>query len=391
MELIFVTEARFVKNRLGEYYADSSFNYELWNRYLESFSKIAIMARVKRDDDFTANSSLLSSGKNVSFIELPYYIGPLLYFLNLRKLKKVIKQTINKSNAIFICRVPGNIGDLAIKCLINKKKNYGLEVVGDPWDVFARGSIKHPLRSYFRKISYNSLIYNVKNASAVLYVTNETLQKKYPVRSNTFEISASNVNIEDSSIAVVPKSHSFKNEYQIISIGSLAQMYKSPDILINSIRILKNKGINCNLTWLGGGDFKEDMEFFAKELKMDNHITFVGNVDKIKVREYLIQSDIFVLASRTEGLPRAIIEAMSVGLPCVATTVGGIPELLNNAVLVPKDNAEAIAEKIKKLIEIPEFYNEQASLNLMRSHNYKNSVLRDKRKQFYQYLINLRN
>ncbi|QQX75959.1 MULTISPECIES: glycosyltransferase [Aequorivita] len=391
MELVFVTEARFVKNRLGDYYADSSFNYELWNRYLESFSKIAIMARVKRDDDFRANSSLLSSGKNVSFIELPYYIGPLQYFLNLRKLKKVIKQTINKSNATFICRVPGNIGDLAIRCLINKNKNYGLEVVGDPWDVFARGSIKHPLRSYLRKISYNSLIYNVQNASAVLYVTNETLQKKYPVRSNTFEISASNVNIDDSLIAVDPKSHSFKNEYQIISIGSLAQMYKSPDILIKSIRMLKNKGINCKLIWLGDGDFKEDMEFFAKELNLDNDITFLGNVDKIKVREYLIQSDIFVLASRTEGLPRAIIEAMSVGLPCIATTVGGIPELLDNAVLVPKDNADAMAEKIKKLIEIPEFYNEQASLNLRRSHNYKNSVLRDKRKQFYQYLINLRN
>lgn len=390
MELVFVTEARFIKNKLGDYYGDSSFNYELWNRYLESFSKITVMARVKIDDDFGTDSSKLSSGKNVSFIDLPYYIGPLSYLLNLRKLKKLIKQNICKYNAAFICRVPGNIGDLAIRYLIKENKKFGLEVVGDPWDVFASGSVQHPLRTYFRRKSYNSLKYNVRNAAAVLYVTNKNLQERYPTSSNTFQISASNVKITDDLIADHPKIHSFKKEYQLISIGSLDQMYKAPDILVKAIKKLRDEDLICNLLWLGNGRFKNDMELLAKELNIESQITFPGNVSKEQVQRYLEESDLFVLASRTEGLPRAVIEAMAIGLPCIGTDVGGIPELLSKEVLVQKNDVFALGTKIASLIRNPEFYNTQAKLNLNEACNYKEDVLRHRRKQFYEYLINLR-
>ncbi|MBP1712751.1 MAG: glycosyltransferase, partial [Deltaproteobacteria bacterium] len=57
-------------------------------------------------------------------------------------------------------------------------------------------------------------------------------------------------------------------------------------------------------------------------------------------------ADLFVLASRTEGLPRAMIEAMSIGLPCIGSDVGGIPELLDKADIFPPNNIKALTEKM---------------------------------------------
>ena len=176
----------------------------------------------------------------------------------------------------------------------------------------------------------------------------------------------------------------------MLSIGSLEQMYKSPDILIKSIKKLNDNNINCKLIWLGDGIFRAQMESLCKELNISHKVIFMGNVSAEEVRKQLNASDIFVLASRTEGLPRAIIEAMSLGLPCVGTNVGGIPELLNKEVLVPKNDEIALSDKIRKLINDPAFYNEQAKINLNNADLYKESVLIEKRNQFYSFLSNFK-
>ena len=389
MKLIFVTEARFTKDKNGDIFGDTSFNQDLWKRYLSVFNHVYIMARVQFDEKFIGNNANLSSGKNVTFIELPYFIGPLQYLKVKSKLNKVIKKNVDALDAKYICRVPGTIGNVVIKYLLKNNIPYGVEVVGDPWDVFAPGTIKHPLRMYFRWKGYFDLKKNVKNAAAVLYVTKEVLQKRYPVNQIAFKTSASNVKINDGLVADHPKKHKNKVEYQLLSIGSLEQMYKSPDIVIKAVKLLNDNHINCKLTWLGDGVFRKEMEVLCQELDISHKVEFKGNVSAAEVISNLEKSDIFILASRTEGLPRAIIEAMSIGLPCVGTNVGGIPELISAEALVPKNNEIALFEKIKKLTDEPDFYNEQAQVNLNNAHLYKESVLTTKRNEFYNFLSNL--
>lgn len=389
MNVIFVTEARFLKDKNGNIFGDTSFNQELWKRYLNVFTHVYVMARVQHDNKFIGNNTNLSSGNNVTFIELPYFIGPIQYLKVKSKLNIVIKESVDALDAKYICRVPGNISNVVIKHLLKNNIPYGVEVVGDPWDVFAPGTIKHPLRRFFRWKGYLDLKKNVKNAAAVLYVTKEALQKRYPISPNTFNISSSDVKINDGLIADYPKKHRNKDEYQLLSIGSLEQMYKSPDIVIKAIKKLNDNHINCKLTWLGDGVFRKEMEVLCQELDISNKVEFKGNVSAAEVISNLEKSDIFILASRTEGLPRAIIEAMSIGLPCVGTNVGGIPELISAVALVPKNNQIALFEKIKKLIHEPDFYNQQAILNLDNAHLYKESVLTSKRNEFYNFLSNL--
>nr|WP_315212128.1 glycosyltransferase [uncultured Flavobacterium sp.] len=388
MELVFVTESRFIKNSKGEYYGGFSANYNLWERYLESFDRVMIMARVQYIADYEEDQQNLSSGTSVDFIDIPYYIGPFEFLKKRYEIHKVIKSNIKNNNTVYICRIPGNIGNIAIKYLKQKRISYGVEVVGDPWDVFAPGSIMHPLRFYFRIKGYLDLKQNVYKSNAALYVTKETLQQRYPVRNNAFQVGVSDVKIPDELFTSTRTKRNSENKmYTLISVGSLQQMYKSPDIVLEALKKLINEGVSCQLIWLGDGVFRSKMEGLARELDIEEYVLFKGNVSSESVRDYLLQSDIFVLASRTEGLPRAVVEAMAAGLPCIGTKVGGIPELLEEIVLIPKEDSRALCQKVKDLIQNPDFYNEQARRNLLESKKYSESVLKEKRTSFYEYLI----
>lgn len=387
MKLYFSTEARFVK-RNNRYYSLGGYTTELWNRYLEHFDELVIIARVTTDDSIIIDESMNASCNRVSFIELPYYIGFKGYILKRTSIiSSLSKKLIN--DGCYICRLPGQIGGIVISVLNKKKIPYSCEVVGNPWDVFAKGSVEHPLRPIIRRISTVILKKQVKNSEACLYVTQRTLQQMYPTRKKTFSVGVSDVIVRDDLISSEPKVLGYKNQYSIISVGSLAQMYKAPDIVLTALYILKKRGFNLHLTWLGDGKFKQDMIDFSKKLGVD--ADFKGNVSPDIVHQNLTLSDIFLLVSRTEGLPRAMVEAMAHGLPCIGSRVGGIPELLESSALVEKDNPEQLAELIQKMITDYEFVNAQARRNLNEAFFYKESRLKILRNSFFEYIKSKRN
>lgn len=384
MELSFFTEARFYKYKGKIYTSTSSFSNSMWCRYLKVFDSITLFARIKNVSHLSDSFSLVGND-DIHFVELPNYVGPFEFVKVRHKVSAVIENNINNNNA-FICRVPGLIGSLAVKILKSRNILYGVEVVGDPWDVFSFDSFKNPIYQFFRVNSYYKLRKIVKGASAVLYVTEKTLQRRYPVKYNVYSTFASNVQVNDEYYSKVPKILNEKEIYSIISIGSLEQMYKAPDIVIEAIALLKKKNIFIQLTWLGDGKYKKNMIDFSYKIGLSSQISFVGNVSSEKVRKYLSLSDIFVLVSRTEGLPRAIIEAMSMGLPCIGSKVGGIPELLKEDALVNKNSAKELADKIYSFIKEKSIANIHGKENLKEARKYNFSLLQSKREEFYNEL-----
>lgn len=390
MKLIFFTEARFVKNKKGYIYnAEGSLNYSLWQRYLNYFDSITIVARVKTEDEYEGNDQNIASGEGVDYIELPYFVGPKEFFIKRNEVKTIIKNRIMPGYT-YLMRVPGIIGFMAAKQLKKQNIPYGVEVVGDPVDVFSKGSINHPLRLYFRYTAYRQLKFIVANASAALYVTLNKLQLRYPVKEGVFTTSASNVILREEYIKNDYKKLSKKEVYNLLCIGSLAQMYKAPDIVLKSLKQLQDMGINCKLHWLGAGKFLNEVLELSEKLGIKDFVNFVGYVsDRDVILEYLDESDIFILVSRTEGLPRVIIEAMARGLPVIGSNVGGIPELVDADLLVEKEDIDGLTNKIVELLNNLEYTNKVAQDNLRKSHQYSEQVLNNNRKEFYQNLINI--
>ena len=384
MDLFFITEARFVRDGVDVYCVDNSMTNRLWERYLAVFDCVKVVARVSaRKKDIKKEN--LASNSRVSFIDLPYDVGIGQYLGVRSQIKQILSDTLIAGNA-YICRIPGTLGGMAASILQKRNIPYGVEVVGDPWDVFAPGAFKHPLRIVLRYQGYWSLKRSVKYAMAVLYVTKEQLQKRYPALEARWIGNASNVMIKSESVP--PQAHVLrkKERYELISVGSLAQMYKAPDVVIQALVLLKERGVNVHVTWLGDGVYKENMQEYAHSLGVDDMITFAGAVSMETVAEYLRASDIFILVSRTEGLPRALIEAMAEGLPCVATNVGGIPELLEDAMLIPKNDAKALADKVAYLLRDIEEANRQAEVNYLQAKDYYDVVLQKRRNDFYRHL-----
>lgn len=385
MDLVFITNARFTQNANGEVYGiHTSINKNTFNHYLKVFDKIYVVGRVEVVNNMDYSKAIRLDSDKIEILPLPYFIGLKEYLQKRKLIKKKLKEYLN-IEATFILRVPGSFGRISASLLYLMKKPFGVEVAGDPYDVYAAGTFKHPLRILLRYQGLFSLKATVKKASAALYVTEKALQNRYPVKSKVFNTNASNVILKDEAFIEYPKILIKKSVYNIVSIGTLDQMYKAPDVLLKSINLVNKKyKIDVNLIWIGDGKHKNEMQLLSEKLNIKDKVSFVGMVKPIEaVRNILDKCDLFVLASKTEGLPRALVEAMARGLPCVSTEVGGIPELISKEALVPKNENILLAKKISKILTNKEVANRLAKNNLQKSYLYKYSILNERRIRFY--------
>ncbi len=130
---------------------------------------------------------------------------------------------------------------------------------------------------------------------------------------------------------------------------------KGHRILVEALKILKERGVGLTVLIAGDGPERADMEKYAEQNGLDgNSVRFLGFRDD--VADLLAASDLFLLPSLTEGMPLSVLEAMAQRLPIVATSVGGIPELVRDGVhglLVPTNDPAALADAVGKLANDP--------------------------------------
>jgi len=125
--------------------------------------------------------------------------------------------------------------------------------------------------------------------------------------------------------------------------------------------------LNFHYIIVGNGESEQELKKAVNELMLQNKVSFLGF--RRDVPELLAASDVFILTSRREGLPRAVMEAMAAGLPIIATDVRGNRDLVKsgeNGYLVPLDDVEQTAIAIERLID---------SENLRRSMGEKSKEL----------------
>jgi glycosyltransferase involved in cell wall biosynthesis len=377
-------EHRFDRTPDGAVWTSAAFPYSFYSQYLDVFDSVRVVARV-RDVSVATPAARRADGPNVSFEAVPYYVGPRQFLMRMREVRRAARNAVVPAEAV-ILRVASQVASALQPHVQRSSRPYGLEVVGDPFDAFAPGCIQHPLRPVFRVLFYRRLKRQCASAPAVAYVTEKALQQRYPAAPNAFVAAYSDVELRADSFVTEPRKQiEAGRPVHLISVGSLEMLYKGPDVLIDAVGKCVRSGLNVDLTFVGDGSYRPQLQQRAEFL--GNRVRFLGQVPAgAEIRSRLDDADVFVLPSRSEGLPRAMVEAMARALPCIGSSVGGIPELLAPEDLVPPGDSEALALKIHEVAGRPSRMLEMSARNLQKAHGYRDEVLSARRNRFYEYV-----
>lgn len=383
MELIVALEHRFLGTPDGATWTSTGFARGHWTRYLGAFDRVLVLARVERVPRAEPRWQRVD-GDGVEVAAVPGFVGPAALVLRARAVHRAVREVFGGAGAeaAVILRAPGTLASLAAAQLRAAGRPYAAEVIGDPHELFAPGSIDHPLRPIFRLAFTRHTRRVCARAATALYVA-EVLRTRYPPAPPAPSFCVSDVDLGEDAFAAGPREPApLGDRLRLVTVGSLEQLYKSPDILVEALALLDAWGLDVELTIVGDGRRRAQVEALARERGVAARIRFAGLLPAgAAVRRELDRADLFVLPSRSEGMPRALLEAMARGLPCVATAVGGIPELLPEGVLVPVD-ATALARRIRTLAATPALRAELGGANLVRARAFEEGRLRPMRAAF---------
>ncbi len=143
------------------------------------------------------------------------------------------------------------------------------------------------------------------------------------------------------------------DEVLVMTVANLREE-KGYDVLLAAARLIADRGLPIRIVAVGRGPLEHELADRHRALDLGEHFTFLGQRDD--VLRLLTGADVFVLASHHEGLPVALMEATSVGLPVVATAVGGIPQFITDGVeglLVAPGRPDALADAVVRVCSDP--------------------------------------
>ncbi len=206
-----------------------------------------------------------------------------------------------------------------------------------------------------------------RKASAIVFQTeyeascfSPSLQKKSFIVPNPIEIHDEPASPEGQTIATAGRLIAQKNHAMLIDAISLLHR-EMPEISANIY---------------GDGPLKNTLGEQIDRLELGDHITLCGNVSDLHTR--IKKAALFVLTSEYEGLSNALIEAMLLGLPCISTDYPGADEIIRdgeNGLLVPKGDAVALCEAMRRVLCDNELREKLAEAARKTAENYKTEVV----------------
>lgn len=227
-------------------------------------------------------------------------------------------------------------------------------------------------------------------ANYACYVTQDYLQKQYPCKGKTLGCSdIEHLELNDT-VVELRKKKIRENTSNIIigTIGSVSALLKGQDTVIKSLAFLKEKGLtHFEYQMVGTGD-PDRLQKLSQKNGVEEYIKFIGPLNHDDVLKWFETIDLYIHPSRSEGLPRTILEAMTKATPCICSAVGGVPELINSKYLFQYNGNEVY--DLVSLIETmtKEEMVIESERNYNHSKRYKPSILEDRRKGFYEMAIN---
>jgi glycosyltransferase EpsD len=373
---VFVHDFKFYKYKdivLGP--GQFGFN-NLWKeKFLSLFDEVDVIARGSeiRYKKNIQKSNVRIDGKGVKYISTESLSSP-SGLKSIKDVRRAINGVIRGADLVVV-RLPSLQGIVACSLLRRSKQPYVVEVVGNSFESYwYYGGLAAKLMA----LPYHLLTRRyVKAAPNVIYVTKKYLQEVYPnINNNIF---CSSVKIEDFSDIVLNKrlskieKYNTNYVYKLGLVGPYNVGYKGHREAIEAISLMNDSGIKVELRLLGSGSSK-NLKTFAEKRAVANSVYFDEPRSAGKeMSAWLDRIDLLLVPSKTEGLPRIMLEGMARGLPIIATRTGDILNILNfNSTIDKRNIKQGLRNKILNLLLEKRSMSRQAvdNMNLARTFNY---------------------
>lgn len=364
-----------------EKYYGVHYTNELINQYAFFGDSVTFLMRSKELKLEEISRYELLDEPKFNFISIPNFKTIRSFFLKIEATKRINQAVIEHD--LIIVRLPSAAGVIAFKEAKRNNKPVLVELVSCVYDALWNYDWRGKLIAKSKLNEYQRLM---KSASHSIYVTNEFLQSRYP--TNGKSIGCSDVELQDLDENILQERllsiSQRKESLKLATVGAIDVAYKGQADVIRAIKLLKDQGILFYYYIIGGGN-PNTLQSLVDELGMNDYVKITGPLPHGRVFDHFKEIDIYVQPSKQEGLPRAVVEAMSMACPVIGARTGGIPELImQDCIFSPGD----ILEIAKKLAQVDtEWLESSAKNNFSKAQEYDKKKLHVKRTAFYKEFL----
>lgn len=388
MKLLFVQGgSRLKQDDKGYWYTDGNFNDDVWKRYLKLCEELIVLLRredkIYSEKEAKQKFNCFNNGYNIDIVSLLDVYSSSKSFLKQKENDSIIEKNVIKCDAAVIRSVGNYYTNTVLKFCIKYHKPYLIEVTGFAWEGQWYHGLKGKIFALPRELKMRK---SIKNASYVSYVTNKTLQKRYPSAGIT--LGCSDVELEelDNSVLInrLDKIVSHHGTFTLGTAGWLEQL-KGQQTAIEALGELKKRGnLNFKYQLLGLGSTNY-LKSVAEKCGVSSQVFFLGGKTREEVLKWMDSVDVYIQPSFSEGLCRTIVEAISRACPTICSNAGGNIELIDERYIFKSGNYFQIANMLEK-IDTKSLV-EQAKCNFRSAHYFDKILLNKRREEFYRKFI----
>lgn len=383
-KVLFVHNGPLYRSDVGGFFG-THYSEAIKQRYLQLGDHVTFLMREARLTGETSRYSRISDDR-FSFVPVPNLMSPLGRVVNHRTAMRIIEREVRSADLV-VARIPSLTSRLAVARAKALGKPVLTECVACNWDALWNHHWKAKLSAPWYYLAQKAVM---RESTHSIYVTEDFLQRRYPTKGKSVAIS--NVDIPAPEIAVLdnrlkhiavtsPKVRTVR----LVTVADVAVPYKGQGDIIAVLRSLSERGVDAEYHLVGGGD-QTRLRTLAKRLGVEERVFFHGALEHGLVFALLDEMDVYIQPSRQEGLPRAMIEAMSRGLPCAGARTGGIPELIPAERMFSPGDLGRMSDILAALTDT-ETQAHEARRNFERATAYARDHLNAKRASFYEKFL----
>jgi glycosyltransferase involved in cell wall biosynthesis len=244
---------------------------------------------------------------------------------------------------------------------------FSKKLLKKPYVIYGRGSDIYDISFFSRKM----LKVILKDAAKVIVLTEYMKKELQKIYYGKILVIPNGIEL-DNYKNLQKQNFRLNNKKIIMFLGTL-RLVKGLKYLIKAMELIQAEMENTILMIIGDGEDRKSLEAMVIKLHLEKVVIFNGKIPNKDIPKYLVQGDVFVLPSLSEGFPNVLLEAMAAGLPIVSTNVNGLSEIIineENGYLVEPKNPQQLADKLLQILKNPIQSKKFSNNNIEKVKNY---------------------